>query len=303
MASIIPEDTRRENDVPAGVGSLKNTGQQVLGGYAEERNNQASGSFTRLIRRLVRFMMFTFVCFVAIGLMIHRNPAYFFDGHGGCRQIDAPKEFNFPTDSCIAIIGASSGIGKEMADVLSYETNSKVRLILTGRTEENAERVAPHDRLLLAHQLDLEEPESINQFTHDLRRIVGKNCLHGRLDYLFLNAGMMYAPGYDESFVSKDGQFDRLFSVNFHGYTRMIQHLVPDVLHPSTRVVYVSSVAHYQGVINDVFEPDLTPKETLVSTMRAFSSSKLALSAMQQILAMDGRAPNSVLVGTLLLKR
>jgi len=248
----------------------------------------------RLVRWLFTFGavftgLFAFVCYLA-----HYN-TWIFEGWGGCRQISVAETYTLPENECVAIIGASSGIGKELADILAYEAKGNVKLILTGRTENRAERVAPHDRTLLASQLDLEEHDSIQRFAKDLKRVTRKSCPKGKLGLIFLNAGMIYAPGYDESFVSKDGRYDRLFATNFHVYSMLMKLLVPDVVHPSTRVVFVSTISHYVGSVEDVFHPRLDDKKDMVSGLKAYGTSKLALTTMQVVLAKDGRAPNSVL--------
>jgi len=224
------------------------------------------------------------------------NAKLLFDGRGGCRQIDAPTGMQLAHGECIAIIGASSGIGKELAGIFSYDLDADVQLILTGRTQERAERVAPDEKILLASQLDLEEHDGVRRFSRDVRRAVRRSCPSGRLGYLFLNAGAIYPPRYDESFISKDGHYDRLFSSNFLGFTELLKQLMPDVIHRETRVVFVSSVAHYGGIVKDVFEPNLEDKSDMVEGLKAYSTSKLAFTAMQEILAEDGRLPNSVVM-------
>ena len=222
--------------------------------------------------------------------------------NGTCRLEKVPKK-TFDRPVCIAITGASSGIGLGMARILN-ENHPQVKLIVTGRTKERAEAAVSTNgkRALLAASLDLDDSKSIDRFLEDLRLVVDNSC-NGRLDYLFLNAGMIYAPGYNESYVSKDGLHDKLFSSNFIGHMRLLKGIIVSSTGKTehTRVIYVSSIAHFSVSINkDAVDPRIIlSRNDPVGEILAYSRSKLAMTSMQQVLAKDGVVPNSVVVSRL----
>jgi NAD(P)-dependent dehydrogenase (short-subunit alcohol dehydrogenase family) len=111
-----------------------------------------------------------------------------------------------------------------------------------------------------------------------------------------LNAGQIYADGYNGSYVSSDGKYDHLFRINFVSYIKLLKGLMAKLRLQSTRVVFVSSVAHFVGVPADIVKPNLSKKTTSAQQMTAYSTSKMAFSTLQQVLAKDGLLPNSVAV-------
>jgi NAD(P)-dependent dehydrogenase (short-subunit alcohol dehydrogenase family) len=227
--------------------------------------------------------------------LLRTYPTFFLQGVGDCRQIRVP-EVQFPKPTCVCIIGASHGLGKEMARTLN--AHGYVRLIITGRTKERAENaIKGFDRSKMIHTagLDLEDVDSVGSFASYLRHIVEESC-NSQLDYLFLNAGQIYADGYDEAYTSKDGKYDRLLSSNFIGYVHFLKNFHRDLQRLNTRTVFVASIAHYTGLQEDVLTPNLASKNGTIDQMIAYHTSKLALVTMQQILAKDERVPNSLAV-------
>ena len=144
----------------------------------------------------------------------------------------------------VAIItGSNSGIGFETARVLAGEGAT---VIMACRNLDKAKPKAKEIRA--AHpgcdvevmRLDLSNLDSVRQFAEEFR------AKHSRLDLLVNNAGIMVPP------YGKTAQgFETQFGVNHLGHFAMTGLLLDLLLStPGSRVVTVSSIAHYLGKID-----------------------------------------------------
>ena len=249
--------------------------------------------------RVYRFVLFGILFAAAALHVIHQDPKLFLDGKRQCRLEQVPQEKlkNLESSICVAITGASSGIGKELARIL-IDINPKVKLILTGRTKARAEAALEGKSRgpLLALDLDLEDDSSVDQFVKVTRSTISSSC-YGKLDYLFLNAGMIYAPGYAGSYVSRNGKYDKVFASNFVGHVRLLKGLLPEIKRANTRVAWVSSINHLSvGLPLDHAQQPLVSSGDALDELKAYATSKLAMTAMQQALVKDGSIVNSVVV-------
>jgi NAD(P)-dependent dehydrogenase (short-subunit alcohol dehydrogenase family) len=253
-----------------------------------------------MLKIICMLFLFIIAVIITVPFLIKLKPQIL-DGKRGCRLVKIPNPqliFKQKQSNCIAITGASSGIGLALARNLSdYE---QVQLILTGGSKERAFKALEGKKRstpLLAASLDMEDDESIDQFVRDLKNTIRNSC-GDKLDYLFLNAGILYGPTYVGRFETKDGKEDRVIRVNFLGNVRLLKSLFDVIKRSNTRVIYVSSSAHYAGDPKWVLEPFLDPTKSWNPTANtlAYTTSKLAMNTVQQLLTKDGRVPNSVSV-------
>ncbi len=144
----------------------------------------------------------------------------------------------------IAIVtGSNSGIGFETARVLAGKGATVVMAC------RNLEKASPKaDEIRAAHpgadvevmQLDLSDLGSVQRFAETFR------AKHARLDLLINNAGIMVPP------YGKTAQgFETQFGVNHLGHFALTGSLLDLITNtPGSRIVTVSSIAHYMGRID-----------------------------------------------------
>ncbi len=144
----------------------------------------------------------------------------------------------------IAIVtGSNSGIGFETARVLAGKGATVVMAC------RNLEKASPKaDEIRAAHpgahvevmQLDLSDLGSVQRFAEAFR------AEHARLDLLINNAGIMVPP------YGKTAQgFETQFGVNHLGHFALTGSLLDLITNtPGSRIVTVSSIAHYMGRID-----------------------------------------------------
>jgi len=144
----------------------------------------------------------------------------------------------------IAIVtGSNSGIGFETARVLA---GKGATVVMACRNLEKANPKA--DEIRAAHpgadveamQLDLSDLGSVQRFAEAFR------AKHSRLDLLINNAGIMVPP------YGKTAQgFETQFGVNHLGHFALTGSLLDLITNtPGSRIVTVSSIAHYMGRID-----------------------------------------------------
>ena len=143
----------------------------------------------------------------------------------------------------IAIVtGSNSGIGFETARVLA---GKGATVVMACRNLEKANPKA--EEIRAAHpgadvevmQLDLSDLDSVQRFADAFR------AKHSRLDLLINNAGIMVPP------YGKTAQgFETQFGVNHLGHFALTGSLLDVITNtPGSRIVTVSSIAHYVGKI------------------------------------------------------
>jgi len=144
----------------------------------------------------------------------------------------------------VAIVtGSNSGIGFETARVLA---GKGATVVMACRNLEKANPKA--DEIRAAHpgadvkvmQLDLSDLGSVQRFAEGFR------AKHSRLDLLINNAGIMVPP------YGKTAQgFETQFGVNHLGHFALTGSLLDLITNtPGSRIVTVSSIAHYMGRID-----------------------------------------------------
>lgn len=166
----------------------------------------------------------------------------------------------------VAIVtGSNSGIGFETARALA---KNGATVVMACRNLDKANPKAEEIRVdnpsgsVEVMELDLSDLESVRRFADAFR------AKHSRLDLLINNAGIMVPP------YGKTAQgFETQFGVNHLGHFALTGSLLDLIVNtPGSRIVNVSSVAHYFGRI--VFS-DLN-WENGYNAQAAYGQSKLA---------------------------
>ncbi len=160
------------------------------------------------------------------------------------------------------VTGATSGLGLETARVLALHG---AEVVMTARDaargDEAVRRVRAADpgAAVVAGTLDLADLDSVRAFAAD----------QPPLDLLVNNAGVMALPGRE---VTLDG-FERQVGTNHLGHFALTGLLLPALLaRPGARVVTVSSMAHWSGVMT----VDDLLSERQYDPWQAYARSKLA---------------------------
>lgn len=234
-----------------------------------------------------------------VGLTLVAAIVLFFLSHpklvSSCRQVKVTP--SLLPGQCALVLGSSAGLGKDLANKLAEKG---VLVATTGRRLKAAKeslKAENQNMLLLAGYLDLDDDPSIVQFVKDLGRELDAKC-NGRLDFLFMNAGMSYALGGDNiSILSNNGQHDKLLSANFMGHVKFLNEFGVDKLNKdATRTVFVSSVSHYCGSTGYLSEPfhRYDHPQGFIDSFAIYGTSKLGLTTYQQLIAKEGLLPNSI---------
>ncbi len=183
------------------------------------------------------------------------------------KQMELVSQFTRAEDSDkIGIVtGANSGIGYEASKMLAARG---MRVILACRNMEKGEEArkkiissVPGARLDL-EQLDLASQKSVRSFTSRIKE------KYKKLDLLVNNGGIMTGPHR----LTGDG-FEMIFATNHLGHFTLTAGLIKLLLlTPGSRIVTVSSIAHFKGII--CFD-DINSK-SLYIRKEAYRQSKLA---------------------------
>jgi NAD(P)-dependent dehydrogenase (short-subunit alcohol dehydrogenase family) len=111
----------------------------------------------------------------------------------------------------------------------------------------------------------------------DTVRAAAKNLVTKQITHLFLNAGMVYTPGYKGPWLSADG-YDQLMASNFLGHFLLCHLLLPSIMTTvSPRIIITSSIMHWVGRPDDLFRRGRPLQSSgPLSHARMYGTSKLA---------------------------
>jgi NAD(P)-dependent dehydrogenase (short-subunit alcohol dehydrogenase family) len=173
-----------------------------------------------------------------------------------------------PLSGRLAVVtGATGGLGFETALALA---GAGAEVVLTGRNDAKGARAlegicARHPDALISYEnLDLASLASVAAFATRFA------ALHGSLDLLINNAGVMSLPVRQ---VTADG-FEMQFGTNYLGHYALTAHLLPMLRRGrAPRVVNLSSLAHRTGMIDF----DDLQGATFYKPWKAYTQSKLAM--------------------------
>ncbi len=138
----------------------------------------------------------------------------------------------------IWVVGASSGIGRELARQYAQAGNNV--LVSARRLEKLEELVQEAPDQITAVQLDVVDEDSIESAT---KRVFEGDSTPGTI---ILNAGI-YKPMSHTHFMARNAEETMI--VNYLGVVRMIENILPRLLKAkSGKIVVVASVAGYIGL-------------------------------------------------------
>ncbi|WP_371422325.1 SDR family oxidoreductase [Tardiphaga sp.] len=165
------------------------------------------------------------------------------------------------------VTGATGGLGFETAVALAA---AGAEVVLTGRNDAKGAQaldavcVRVPNALISYQHLDLASLTSVADFA---RRF---DALHGSLDLLINNAGVMALPARR---TTADG-FEMQFGTNYLGHYALTARLLPALRRSeAARVVSLSSLAHRSGIIDF----DDLQAATFYKPWKAYQQSKLAM--------------------------
>ncbi|MDL2261494.1 SDR family oxidoreductase [Methanimicrococcus sp. OttesenSCG-928-J09] len=118
------------------------------------------------------------------------------------------------------IVGATSGIGREMAKLFAEE-GSKV--VFTGRRKEQGEQIEAEIRNA-GYEASFFQADSTNE--EDLKKLVAFTLdKYGSIDVLCNNAGILMASELTD--IDLVNEFDKMMDVNVKSYIRAMQLVIP----------------------------------------------------------------------------
>ena len=144
------------------------------------------------------------------------------------------------TDRVVIITGASSGIGKACAYVLSQKG---ARVVLAARNGDKINEVAADLKKQGQQALAVKTDVSIEE---DCRHLVDQAIKHfGRIDVLINNAGISMRGLFSDTSLDVIRQ---LMDINFWGTVYCTHYALPYILKQRGSVVGISSIAGFQGL-------------------------------------------------------
>jgi len=143
------------------------------------------------------------------------------------------------TGKVALITGASSGIGRAIANTLAAEG---VKLVLVGRSTERLQAVAKNFSGIESFVL----PADLSKPADGERIVVESLTCFGRIDLLLANAGL-YIPG---DVVDGDAQaWDEMLAVNVNSVFRLIRAVLPQMIErKSGDIIVTSSISGHQAI-------------------------------------------------------
>jgi NADP-dependent 3-hydroxy acid dehydrogenase YdfG len=139
-------------------------------------------------------------------------------------------------DKVIAITGASSGIGKALAeDALARGA----RVAVCARNIDKLQELFPGREGLLAVRADVSREEDCKAF---IEAIASK---WGRVDVLINNAGISMRALFEDADLSV---IRELMDINFWGTVYCTKYALPSIIQNKGVVIGVSSIAGYRGL-------------------------------------------------------
>jgi len=166
----------------------------------------------------------------------------------------------------VIITGATSGLGKEAAKILSTKNATVIMAVRNTAKGEvvvaELSKTFPHAKLEV-RKLDLDSLNSIKSFAE------GVIASYDHLEILINNAGVMTCP-----FSKTEDGFEIQMGTNHLGHFALSGLLMPLLKKTiGSRIVATSSIAHRQGNID--FE-DINWEKRKYNTTKAYGDSKLA---------------------------
>ncbi len=135
------------------------------------------------------------------------------------------------------IIGASSGIGKALAELLA---KNHWQVVISSRNQEALDTIAKQHPNLHPVSLDITSTETLENARDQILNELGS------IDSLFINAGD-YTPMPLNEFDSS--LFEKLMAINFHGAVNALDTVLPYMQQKQAGEIYITgSLAGYRGL-------------------------------------------------------
>jgi short-subunit dehydrogenase len=142
-------------------------------------------------------------------------------------------------DKVVVITGASSGIGKALADI-AFAGGAKVAVCARNLSKLTASFAdIPASDMLLLHQSDVSKEEDCKQF------IAAVIARWNGIDILINNAGMSMRALFDDVDLKV---LKELMDVNFWGTVYATKHALPYIKKSRGTITGISSIAGYRGL-------------------------------------------------------
>jgi NAD(P)-dependent dehydrogenase (short-subunit alcohol dehydrogenase family) len=139
-------------------------------------------------------------------------------------------------DKIVVVIGGNSGIGLASAFAFAREG---AQVVISGRnTETLAKAAAQIGPTTLALQADIADLAAMERFFQAVRE------RHGRIDVLFVNAGIGRVLPLEQV---TEAQWDQILSINLKGPYFAVQKAVP-MMRAGGAIVLTSSIGHAKGI-------------------------------------------------------
>jgi len=143
-------------------------------------------------------------------------------------------------DKIVIITGASSGIGKALAERFA---RAKAKVVMAARSIEKMESLANSLRSQGADILCVKTDVSK---TEDCQNLIDTTLKqYGKIDVLINNAGISMRGLFEETNLSV---FERVMRVNFWGTLCCTRFAIPYILKSKGSVVGISSIAGHRGL-------------------------------------------------------
>jgi NAD(P)-dependent dehydrogenase (short-subunit alcohol dehydrogenase family) len=140
-------------------------------------------------------------------------------------------------DKVVIVTGASSGIGRALAEVFSA---AGAKVVLAARNQDKLEAIAsllPHEKLVVCTDVSKEE---------DCQNLVEQTIQKfGQIDILINNAGISMRALFRDVDLEV---LHKLMDVNFWGAVYCTKYALPHILAQKGSIVGVSSIAGYRGL-------------------------------------------------------
>jgi dehydrogenase/reductase SDR family member 7B len=171
-----------------------------------------------------------------------------------------PQQKRSMKDKVVIITGASSGIGKAMAEVFG-KNGSKI--LITGRSVTDLDQAVAD---LKNKGIDVHGFRADVSMEEDNRKMAEEALKKfGRIDILINNAGISMRALFNEVDLNV---VKKVMDINFYGVLYATKYCLPEILKNKGSVVGISSVAGYRGL----------PGRT------GYSASKFALNGFLEVL-------------------
>ena len=140
------------------------------------------------------------------------------------------------SNKIVVIIGGNSGIGRAAAEAFAAED---AQVVVTGRDQKTLDEVAGASKgKIVAVRSDVLDLTSTQQVMDRVR------ADHGRIDVLFVNAGIGHFISIDEI---REDQYDQIMGINLKGAYFAVKKAIP-LMSKGGAIVLTSSTGHVAGI-------------------------------------------------------